>query len=65
LQHGGFKTPGMATRLLFFAFALLAASPALANSAAQVPEGSNLTLFALGIAGVLIGRRASTRHKPD
>ena len=53
----------MVARLLFAAVALLAASPAWAGETAAVPEGSNLTLFALGLAGVLIGRRASRRKR--
>lgn len=40
---------------------MVSATPAWAEGAAQVPEGSGLTLFALGAAGVLIGRRLSMR----
>ena len=32
---------------------------ALAAGAVQVPEGSQFTLFALGLLGVIVGRRAS------
>ncbi len=49
----------------FALWALLAASPACASGGTALPEGSNLTLFALGIAGVLIGRRASMGRKRD
>jgi len=50
--------------LLACAFALLlAASPALAHGEAQVPEGSSFTLFALGILGVLVGRRGARRPR--
>jgi len=38
---------------------LLTAGPAWANDGTAVPEGSHLTLFALGLLGVIIGRRAS------
>lgn len=31
----------------------------------QVPEGSSFTLFALGLAGVMIGRRFSSRKRDD
>jgi hypothetical protein len=48
---------------LFFSLAL--ASPALAQGGAIVPEPSDLTLFALGIAGVIIGRRASIKRRKD
>ena len=43
---------------------LVYAAPAWADAGAQVPEGSQLTLFALGILGVVIGRRFATRRKP-
>ena len=43
----------------------LIAAPAWAGGGTAVPEGSNLTLFALGLAGVLIGRRASRSRKQD
>jgi hypothetical protein len=56
----------MVARLLFvFALALvMIAAPAQAADSAQVPEGSSVTLFALGLAGVLLGRRLS-RRKSD
>jgi hypothetical protein len=39
-------------------------SPALANGeGAQVPEASALTLFALGVLGILVGRRGAMRRK--
>ncbi len=40
---------------------ILAAVPAAAQAGSQVPEGSNLMLFGLGLLGVIIGRRASMR----
>jgi hypothetical protein len=55
----------MVVRPVLASVLLLAASPVSAAGSAQVPEGSNLTLFALGIAGVLIGRHASSRRKRD
>jgi hypothetical protein len=55
----------MVARILLALPALLTGVPAWAGETAAVPEGSNLTLFALGIAGVLIGRRASARRKRD
>lgn len=38
---------------------LAAATPAWAQSGTAVPEGSQLTLFALGVLGVIVGRRAA------
>lgn len=52
----------MVARLLISLSLFLSATPALAGEGAQVPEGSQLTLFALGILGVIVGRRASMRR---
>jgi hypothetical protein len=51
------------TRSAFILACLFAASPALAADSTQVPEGSALTLFALGLIGVIVGRRGSMRPK--
>ncbi|HTN15480.1 MAG TPA: hypothetical protein VL094_11830 [Sphingomonadaceae bacterium] len=51
------------TRLLSMLPALCAAAPVLAGDGAQVPEGSALTLFALGIIGVIVGWRGGMRPK--
>lgn len=40
---------------------LVASSAALAGDGTQVPEGSQFTLFALGLACVMIGRRLAAR----
>lgn len=40
------------------------AAPAQAAGSAQVPEASSVTLLALGLAGVMVGRRLS-RRKSD
>jgi hypothetical protein len=54
----------MVARLLI-GFTLLATpAAALAAGGVPVPEGSQATLFALGLLGVIVGRRASMR-KPD
>ena len=42
---------------------LLIASPALARGSAAIPEPSNWALFALGVAGVLIGRLGARKRK--
>jgi hypothetical protein len=44
---------------------LLSASPALASGSAPVPEAPAATLFALGLLGVIVGRRASMKKKDD
>lgn len=50
---------------VFAALALaVAAGPAFANGeGAQVPEASAITLFALGVLGIIIGRRGAMRGK--
>lgn len=51
--------------LIVFASSLVIfAAPVAAADSAQVPEGSSVTLFALGLAGVMLGRRLS-RRKSD
>lgn len=59
----------MVTRIFIGLSLLAAAAPAWAQQAAQqsaqVPEGSQLTLFALGVLGVIIGRRASMGRLRD
>lgn len=50
-------------RVAFFILLAVLASPALAGDGVQVPEGSALTLFALGVLGVIVGRRGSMRPK--
>lgn len=52
----------MVSRSPLFVLLLLTSAPAMAADSAQVPEGSQLTLFALGVAGVLLGRRLSARR---
>ena len=49
----------MPPRILVALVALLSAAPAWAEDGTAVPEGSHLTLFALGLLGVIVGRRAS------
>ncbi len=49
----------MVTRALATLLLSLSASPAWAQNGTAVPEGSHLTLFALGVLGVIIGRRAA------
>lgn len=45
---------------------LLLAAPATAAEGTPLPEPSNLALFGLGLAGLVIGRRMAARRKtPD
>ena len=55
----------MTACLICIALALTMPAAALAQDGAQVPAGSNLTLFALGVAGILIGRYASRLRNRD
>lgn len=51
---------------LFIGLALLATpAAALAAGGVPVPEGSQFSLFALGLLGVIIGRRASMTKPPE
>ena len=49
----------MRSPLLVALVALVSAAPAWAQDSTAVPEGSHVTLFALGLLGVIVGRRAS------
>lgn len=49
----------MIPRLLVAFVTMVSATPVWARDSATVPEGSHLTLFALGVLGVIIGRRAA------
>ena len=53
----------MSFRFAIAATIFIAATPAAAQDVAQVPEASNFALFAMGVAGVLIGRRLSIVRK--
>ena len=54
----------MVVRFTIVLAALASAVPAWAHESAAVPEGSHLTLFALGLLGVIVGRRAAiTAHR--
>ena len=49
----------MHPRILAALVLLVSAAPAWAGGSTAVPEGSDVTLFALGLLGVIVGRRAS------
>ena len=53
----------MVIRLLLALAALVSSAPAWAQQGTAVPEGSHLTLFALGLIGVVVGRRLSMRSR--
>ncbi|ANU07296.1 PEP-CTERM sorting domain-containing protein [Paraurantiacibacter namhicola] len=41
------------------------AAASTGTEATQIPEGSNLTLMALGLAGVILGRRLAMKRRDD
>ena len=45
--------------------ALVAASPAWAAGSTPIPEPTDLTLLAMGLAGLIIGRRAAKKPPKD
>ncbi|WP_202131759.1 hypothetical protein [Aurantiacibacter rhizosphaerae] len=55
----------MPSRIAIATTMLFAATPAAARDVAQVSEASSLTLLAMGVAGVLIGRSLSMRRKDE
>jgi hypothetical protein len=48
-------------RLAIALSVLVTPAAAFANGGVPIPEGSQVTLFALGLLGVIVGRRASMR----
>ena len=52
----------MTARSLIVTCMLMYPTAALAQGSTQVPEGSNLTLFTLGLIGVIVGRRLAMRR---
>ena len=57
-MYGGFKA---LLRHSGAALLALSASPAMAAGGISIPEPTDLTLIALAVAGVLIGRRSGKR----
>jgi hypothetical protein len=54
------------SRLVLFALlAGLAAAPAQAGTGTMIPEPTDLTLLAMGLAGLVIGRRGARRPPKD
>jgi len=51
-------------RFFLLAIMALSATPASAASSIQVPEPSELGLFALAVLGLIIGRHTSRRTPP-
>ena len=49
----------MVVRIPLVVVLLVSSAPAWAQDGTAVPEGSHVTLFALGLLGVIVGRRAS------
>jgi hypothetical protein len=40
-------------------------APAYAAGTVVLPDPSGLTLFALGVAGLIVGRHAARKHRDD
>ena len=55
----------MALRLSIVLCFLVTPGAAMASAGIPVPEGSQFTLFALGLLGVIVGRLASMRPPGD
>ena len=55
----------MVARLFTGLSLLVTPAAAMAAGSVPVPEGSQFTLFALGLLGVIVGRRASMRPPGD
>lgn len=52
-------------RGLFILAMALWATPAFAQTGVQIPEPSDVALFALGVAGLILGRQSSKRKPKD
>lgn len=53
------------SRILLGLTLLVLASPALADAGTEIPEPGDGTLFALALAGLIIGRYAARRRDDD
>ena len=60
MSRGIFRLSSIAGAALWLA----AASPALASGGFPIPEPTDITLLALGLAGLIIGRRGAKRRPP-
>jgi hypothetical protein len=59
---------GVARRLAFMAaigFGLAMSSPSLAQAAVSIPQPTDMTLLALAVAGLVVGRHAARRRLED
>jgi hypothetical protein len=57
---------GVAHRLAFIAvlgLGLAMSSPGLAQAAVEIPEPTDMTLLALAMAGLVVGRQVARRRK--
>ncbi len=49
--------------MAFLALGLAVSSPGLAQAAVEIPEPTDMTLLALAVAGLVIGRQIAKRRK--
>ena len=61
------ESADMQTRVHFAIASMIffLSNPAAAAGAAQVPEADSVMLFALGVLGVIVGRRAAMKKRDD
>jgi hypothetical protein len=52
-------------RGLSFLALVMIASPAFAQAGTPIPEPTDFALFALGVAGLILGRQSSRRSPKD
>jgi hypothetical protein len=56
---------GLRNLCVFAIVLLFAATPAMASGSSAVPEPNNLVLLGMGVAGLVMGRRAAKRRPKD
>jgi hypothetical protein len=55
----------MKIAILAGVLAIMSASPAAAQAAVRIPEPTDLTLLAMAVAGVIIGRHAARKGRDE
>lgn len=64
-MQGNFFRKSIVIRIAGLALSLFGTTPAWAGVSTSVPAPSALTLLALGVAGLLLGRHGSRRPPED